>query len=57
MVETLGDFLIRAYNANERGNHYEVKKNLKLAIKLLESEGIEISSKKSDVIDTMRTYT
>ncbi len=57
MVETLGDFLIRAYNANERGNHYEVKKNLKLAIKLLASEGMDVSSRKSDVIDTMRTYT
>lgn len=56
MVETLGDFLIKAYNANERGNHYEVKKNLKVAIKMLRKKD-KTSSRKSDVIDTMHTYT
>ncbi len=57
MVETLGDFLVRAYNANERKNYYEVKKNLNLAIKMLKTVGIDLNDRKSDVIDSMQSYT
>ena len=33
--ESLGDLIVNAYNANEQRNYYKVRKNLKLAIKML----------------------
>jgi len=37
MVESLGDLIVNAYNANEKRNYYKVRKNLKLAIKMLDT--------------------
>jgi len=37
MVESLGDLIVSAYNANEKRNYYKVRKNLKLAIKMLDT--------------------
>ncbi len=37
MVESLGDLIVNAYNANEKRNYYKVKKNLKLAMKMMDT--------------------
>jgi len=54
--ESLGDLLVKAYNANERKNYYEVKKNIKRAIKILEKVGIKIDNLKSDVDDALEAH-
>ena len=57
MEESLGNLLIKAYNANERKNHYEVKKNINLALKILESVGIKLDNLKSDVDSALEAHT
>ncbi len=57
MEESLGDLLINAYNANERKNSYEVKKNLKLAMKVLKGVGLNLDSLKSDIENEMEAHT
>ena len=57
MEESLGDLIINAYNANERKNYYEVKKNLNLAMKVLKSVGLNLDSLKSDIENGMEAHT
>jgi len=54
--ESLGDLLVKAYNANERKNYYEVKKNINRALKVLEKVGIKIDNLKSDVDDALEAH-
>lgn len=56
MEESLGNLLIKAYNANERRNYYEVKKSINKAIKLLESLGVNINSLKSDIDSELEAH-
>lgn len=56
MEESLGDLLVKAYNANERKNYYEVKKNINRALKVLEKVGIKIDNLKSDVDDALEAH-
>jgi len=56
MEESLGDLLVKAYNANERKNYYEVKKNIKRALKILEKVGMKIDNLKSDIDDALEAH-
>ncbi len=56
MEESLGDLLVKAYNANEKKNYYEVKKNIKRALKILEKVGVKIDNLKSDVDDALEAH-
>jgi len=51
MVESLGDLIVEAYNANEKRNYYMVKKKLNLAIKMLDNVNGILDGMKSKLDD------